>query len=74
MAFVVCVKRGRLKASLEIGRVYRVVRPEGNDPPTSVRIVDESGEDYLYPQDWFEPVELPARAARALRRHERARS
>jgi hypothetical protein len=73
MAFVVCVKRGALKASLEIGRVYRVVRRDGNDPATCVRIVDESGEGYLYPQQWFEPVELPLRAARALRRHERAR-
>jgi hypothetical protein len=73
MAFVVCLKKGTAKTSLDIGRVYRVIRAARNDPPASIRVIDESGEDYLYPQDWFEPVELPDRAARALKRHERAR-
>jgi hypothetical protein len=31
-----------------------------------MRVIDESGEDYLYPAKWFVPVELPAKAKRVL--------
>ncbi|MEK6288011.1 MAG: helix-turn-helix domain-containing protein [Acidobacteriota bacterium] len=48
-------------------KVYQVLRPEANDPEGYIRIVDESGEDYLYSAKGFEIIELPARVQRKLR-------
>ena len=45
-------------ASLELHKIYAVVDPHANDPDDYCRIIDKSGEDYLYPCDWFEPVHL----------------
>jgi hypothetical protein len=64
--FVICLDNRGNPASLDVGKVYRVVRPEPNDGPNWVRIIDESGEDYLYPRRNFAPVELPPRARRVL--------
>lgn len=64
--FVLCVNTGEYKIDLRFGRVYPVAKPYDNDPSHLIRIVDESGEDYLYPTDWFLPVELPTKAKRAL--------
>ncbi len=64
--FVLCVDNRQNPASLETRRVYRVVQPDANDPPDYVRIVDESGEDYLFPKQWFVLVELPQEAVDAL--------
>lgn len=54
--FARCVRRDE-EADLVVGAVYRVLSPERNDRLADIRIVDESGEDYLYPRDWFVPVE-----------------
>ncbi len=40
---------------LTVGRVYKVAPPVENDG-ASLRVIDESGEDYLYPPDYFEPI------------------
>lgn len=45
-------------SSLELHKVYGVIPPIHNDPPDYLRIIDESGEDYLYPATWFEQVAL----------------
>lgn len=45
-------------ASLELHKVYPVIDPYDNDPDDYFRVIDESGEDYLYPAAWFEPVHL----------------
>ena len=66
--FVICTEAGEYAGELVPGKVYRLARPERNDPPGDLRVVDESGEDYLYPRDWFVPVSLPAKARRALAR------
>jgi hypothetical protein len=55
---VICMSNDGYTASLELHKVYAVVAPYPNDPDSFVRIIDESGEDYLYPSDWFEPVNL----------------
>lgn len=39
-------------------KLYPILEPLENDPPEHLRIVDESGEDYLYPQIYFEIVHL----------------
>ncbi len=64
--FVVCIENGEYEADLLIGKIYRTVKPERNDRPADLRVVDESGEDYLYPAKWFVPVQLPPKAKRAL--------
>ena len=43
---------------LVVGRVYKVALPEANDAPYDLRIIDESGEDYLFPASYFEPLKL----------------
>ena len=64
--FVICVENGEYEADLLIGKVYRTAKPEKNDRPAEMRVIDESGEDYLYPAKWFVPVDLPPRARRVL--------
>lgn len=64
--FLICICNDESEISLEIGKVYRVVKPEKNDSEGMVRIIDESGEDYLFPVSWFVPVKLSARATGAI--------
>ena len=53
-------------ASLEVRKLYEYLQPLTSDPKSLIRIVDESGEDYLYPIEYFHPVVLPLPAKRAL--------
>ena len=64
--FAICVDNEGYEASLELRKVYQVMRPEPNDPTGYIRIVDESGEDYLYNAKGFETIELPPRVERKL--------
>ena len=64
--FAVCIRNGEYDVDLIVGKIYRVVKPKRNDRSSDVRILDESGEDYLYPRDWFVPVELPLKVKKAL--------
>lgn len=61
VGFMICIENEGYAVSLEKHKVYPVVAAETNDPKDYVRIVDESGEDYLYPSDWFESVSLGTR-------------
>jgi hypothetical protein len=64
--FAVCIQNGEYESDLIVGKLYRVVKPERNDRTSDIRVVDESGEDYLFPRAWFVPVELPLKARKAL--------
>ena len=64
--FVLCVKAGTYKASLEPRKVYRVVDDPVAEAKALLRVVDESGEDYLFPATLFVPIEVPQRAAPAF--------
>ena len=64
--FVLCVKAGTYKASLEPRKVYRVVEDPVAEAKSLLRVVDESGEDYLFPASLFVPIEVPDRAAPAF--------
>ena len=57
--FVVCVKNEGYKASLELKKIYRVIHDNRAAEHHHIRVIDESGEDYLYPADYFVPIELP---------------
>ncbi len=60
--FALCLSNEGNVASLDVFKVYRVVAPHKKDEPQDIRIVDESGEDYLYPRENFLPIKLPPKA------------
>ncbi len=64
--FALCIKNEGYAASLEVRKVYRLLSDSDASKYGQVRIVDESGEDYLFPADYFVPVELPQQAKEAL--------
>ncbi|MGH8863810.1 MAG: hypothetical protein ACREVZ_04080 [Burkholderiales bacterium] len=57
--FAVCINNTEYPASLELHKIYRVIADEDAAQDGDIRVVDESGEDYLYPANWFAMVELP---------------
>jgi hypothetical protein len=64
--FAVCIHNGEYDVDLIVGKIYRILKPKRNDRPSDIRVVDESGEDYLYPRGWFVPIDLPLKAQKAL--------
>ena len=66
VTFVVCVENSGYPASLELHKNYRVVPDQDAAREGDLRIVDESGEDYLYPAEWFAAVEVPRRVRASL--------
>jgi hypothetical protein len=66
--FVVCIDNSAYPASLELHKIYRVLADDTAVATGDLRIVDESGEDYLYPAAWFAAVELPRRVRTSLLR------
>ena len=66
--FAVCIHNSGYPASLELHKIYRVLPDKEAEADGDLRIVDESGEDYLYEADRFLPVDLPAKTVRALNR------
>jgi len=64
--FVVCVKNDEYLASVEVRKIYRTL-PDANAAAHGlVRVIDESGEDYLYPADYFVPIRLPQPVVQAF--------
>jgi hypothetical protein len=63
--FVVCINNDGYKASLETGKLYRVV-PDEAATHGYIRVVDETGEDYGYSANRFFPIEVPQALKRAL--------
>lgn len=66
--FVVCIENDGYPASLELHKIYRILADPDAARDGDVRIVDESGEDYLYPAEWFVALELPRRVKSSLLR------
>jgi hypothetical protein len=66
-SYVLCVKNDGYPASLLVRRLYRRVRDRHAAAHGLLRVVDESGEDYLYPVKFFVPIALPRPVARAIR-------
>ena len=60
--FVVCVRNDDYQASLELRKIYRVLPDKKAKEKALLRVIDESGEDYLYPADFFVPIEVPEEA------------
>ena len=64
--FAVCVRNDDYEASLELRKLYPVLPDEFGEQHDMIRVVDESGEDYLYPNSYFVCVELPSSLQQAL--------
>lgn len=64
--FVLCIRSDGYEASLEPRKIYRILRDETAEARSLVRVIDESGEDYLYPTSFFVPIEVPADAEKAF--------
>jgi hypothetical protein len=63
---MICIKNSGYEASLELRKVY-VVLPEGAAANRKMlRVIDESGEDYLYPANFFRPLDVTASTRRAV--------
>jgi len=65
--FAVCIKNAGFGASLEVRKLYAVVADADAEANDLIRVVDESGEDYLYPAKLFQKLALPGEVQRALR-------
>jgi hypothetical protein len=66
--FVVCVANDGYPASLELHKIYRALSDDEAERDGDLRIVDESGEDYLYPSKWFVQVKIPQAVKTSLLR------
>ena len=64
--YVVCVKNQDYPASLKVGKIYRSLPDDGAAKHRLLRVIDESAEDYLYPDAFFLPIELTAEIEKAL--------
>lgn len=64
--FVVCLSNEGFEAALEPRKIYPSLPDSDAEREGLVRVVDESGEDYLYPSTMFEPVSVSERAVRAF--------
>lgn len=65
--FAVCVENEGYRASLERWKIYQVIPDRDAERHHQIRVIDESGEDYLYPSEYFRPVDLPANLRRLYR-------
>jgi hypothetical protein len=64
--FAICVDNSEYPASLELHKIYRVLPDVDAALDGDLRIMDEGGEDYLYPMEYFVVIAVPQRSARAL--------
>ena len=64
--FAVCVQNKGYEASLERNKIYAVLPDEDAERDGDLRVIDESGEDYLFSADRFVAIEVPASVRASL--------
>lgn len=64
--FVICIANTDYPAALEVRKIYQVLPDADAAQHQYLRIIDESGEDYLYPAAYFVPIDLPQSVQEAL--------
>lgn len=68
--FALCVDNHNYKVSLEMRKLYEIVADADAEKHGQIRVIDESGEDYLYPVALFDRISLPAHVVkRVFRAH-----
>ncbi len=65
--FAVCIRNTGYEVSLERRKIYELLPDPYAKKAKHLRVVDESGEDYLYPEAFFAPIDLSQSIRRALR-------
>ena len=65
-SFVVCVENSGYPASLELRKIYLRLSDPKAETDGLIRVVDESGEDYLYPSRFFAAISVPVAVERAF--------
>ena len=66
--FVICIENSEFPASLEKRKIYEVVPDSEAEKIEHIRVIDESGEDYLYPASCFIDANLPKETRDAVAR------
>jgi hypothetical protein len=64
--FAICIANTDYPAALEVRKIYQVLPDADAAEHQYLRIIDESGEDYLYPAAYFVPIDLPQGVQEAL--------
>lgn len=57
---MVCIRNRGYEASLEIRKIYEILVDKEAQKYNQIRVIDESGEDYLYPVEYFASIRLPS--------------
>jgi hypothetical protein len=65
---VLCVANEGNEVSLQLWKIYKTLRDDEGRAEGFVRVIDESGEDYLFPEENFVPIDLPREARRPFDR------
>ena len=66
MQLAVCINNTGYEAALELRKIYQVLEDPDATAMRYLRVIDESGEDYLYPASYFLSIELPPAIQRAI--------
>ena len=66
--FAICVRNDGYEASLELRKLYPILEDTFAMQHGFMRVIDESGEDYLFPSDYFARVSLPQAVEKRLRK------
>lgn len=64
--FVVCINNAGYPASLELHKIYRAIPDKDAARDGDIRVIDEGGEDYLYPASYFAPIRVPVTVEKSL--------
>jgi hypothetical protein len=64
--FVLCVSNKGYEVSLEPRKIYEALPDRAAAAHDQIRVIDESGEDYLFPAAYFVPIKLPQALKRAV--------
>jgi hypothetical protein len=64
--FAICIHNGEYAGTLEVRKVYELLEDPIAAKRNYIRVIDESGEDYLYPASWFVPVAVPESVEQVL--------
>ncbi len=66
--FAICIDNSEYPASLELHKLYRVLQDDDAMQDGNLRVIDESGEDYLFPAEYFILLRFPSKTERAVNR------
>jgi hypothetical protein len=65
-SYVLCIDDGGYPESLEVRKVYVALKDTRAEQQQYVRVIDETGEDYLYPVSLFVPIQVPPEADQVM--------